>query len=154
MKKSVSPEERREVLKKGASLFGVSFCSAALSSIISGCETDTLKSTGKIVFIEISLEDGLSEIGGVIKKTFVNHNNGRAVFITRLGENDFNVMTSVCTHLGCEIDLPSEKVDILRCPCHKSEFSPKTGDVLHGPASAPLQTFSSSLEGKHLRITF
>jgi arsenite oxidase small subunit len=44
---------------------------------------------------------------------------------------------AACTHLACRVDYSPES-QILTCPCHGSEFDPTTGEVLHGPAGAPL----------------
>lgn len=41
-----------------------------------------------------------------------------------------------CTHLGCTVNY-QEKLGIVECPCHQSQFS-DTGQVLHGPAKRNL----------------
>ena len=154
MKKTISLEKRRQVLKKGASLFGVPFSISVLSSFMNGCEKDTLKTSENTVTIDISTIPELSITDGSIKKTFGENNSGRPVVIIRHGETDFTVFTSVCTHLGCEINLPSEPGKNLECPCHKTLFSSTSGEVINGPANAPLQVFNNSFNGKILRITF
>ncbi|MFC1539289.1 ubiquinol-cytochrome c reductase iron-sulfur subunit [Candidatus Latescibacterota bacterium] len=154
MKKTVSLEKRRALLKKGSSLLGISLCTSAVSSIIPGCETDTLKTSDKFETFELSAEPDLAETGGAIKKTFGHHNGGRPVIIVRLGETDFVAFTSVCTHLYTEINLPTDEMQNLRCPNHGSEFSSTTGEVKKGPASASLQKFSIILESDVLKILF
>ncbi|MFC1551111.1 ubiquinol-cytochrome c reductase iron-sulfur subunit [Candidatus Latescibacterota bacterium] len=154
MKKTVSLEDRREILKKGSSLLGVSLCATAVSSLLSGCEKDTLKTSDEFEAFEISEEPDLLTVGGAAKRTFGHQNGGRPVIIVRLDDTDFVAMTAVCTHLQCEINLPSGENENLQCPCHKSEFLPSTGEVKKGPAGAPLQSFNAIFEGDVLKILF
>jgi cytochrome b6-f complex iron-sulfur subunit len=54
----------------------------------------------------------------------------------------------VCTHRACEV---YPRRDRLICPCHGSQFGLR-GEVLVGPASAPLARYPVSLDGETLRI--
>jgi Rieske Fe-S protein len=67
------------------------------------------------------------EGGGVIKS---------GVVVTRESGNTVHVFSSVCTHLGCDVNKVSDGK--IFCPCHGSVFDAKTGQVLQGPASSPL----------------
>jgi Rieske Fe-S protein len=154
MKKNVSLENRRDILLKGTSLLGVSLCATAVSSLLSGCENDTLKTSDEFEAFEISKEPALSEIGGAAKRTFGHQNGGRPVIIVRLSETDFIAFTSVCTHAGTEINLPSDTEENFLCPNHKSLFSATTGEVLKGPANASLQKFNTIFESDVLKILF
>ena len=64
--------------------------------------------------------------GGVVVKKVV---------VTRSG-SQVRAFSAVCTHQGCLV----EKVtaNAIECPCHGSRFDTATGQVLSGPASAPL----------------
>jgi len=44
-------------------------------------------------------------------------------------------LNAACTHSGCTVKLESEG---FRCPCHNALFDSRSGDVLRGPATNPL----------------
>ena len=61
---------------------------------------------------------------------------GKAVAAYRDAQGRLHERSAVCTHLGCIVHWNSEETS-WDCPCHGSRFSP-AGEVLNGPASAPL----------------
>jgi Rieske Fe-S protein len=44
--------------------------------------------------------------------------------------------SAVCTHQGCTVS--SIANGVITCPCHGSQYSAVTGDVVRGPAPRPL----------------
>ncbi|MFA5416851.1 MAG: Rieske (2Fe-2S) protein [Bacteroidales bacterium] len=56
-------------------------------------------------------------------------------FIVIKKDDQFEVLSSKCTHLGCRIDQQSQ--DKLMCPCHGSSYR-LNGQVVTGPAIKPL----------------
>jgi menaquinol-cytochrome c reductase iron-sulfur subunit len=54
----------------------------------------------------------------------------------------------LCTHLGCAYRWQAQK-GIFSCPCHGSAFNVR-GDVIAGPASRPLDRYSTKLEDNRL----
>jgi len=58
------------------------------------------------------------------------------VALSRDAQGMLHAVSSVCTHMGCDVDWNGE-AKTWDCPCHGSRFSP-TGEVLRGPASLPL----------------
>ncbi len=55
----------------------------------------------------------------------------------REGEGEVVAFNARCPHLGCAVRWsPQEKS--WDCPCHGSRFDARTGEVLNGPANAPL----------------
>jgi len=67
----------------------------------------------------------------------VFHIDERDTAVCRDDDGRLHAVSAVCTHLGCNVawNRGEKSWD---CPCHGSRFS-MDGDVLHGPASAPLE---------------
>jgi Rieske Fe-S protein len=61
--------------------------------------------------------------------------NGQNVLVSRPTASTAACFSAICTHQGCTV-MPDG--DRLSCPCHGSQYDPKTGDVLRGPAPKPL----------------
>jgi len=60
-----------------------------------------------------------------------------------------------CTHAGCSFANDGGEVadgTTLTCACHGSEFDLRTGEVLQGPATDPLDVMALEPEGDHLRV--
>ncbi len=57
------------------------------------------------------------------------------------GPDGFFTISSVCTHLGCNVKRAATGFE---CPCHGSRFD-ENGRVVRGPAPAPLAWYSLSL---------
>jgi cytochrome b6-f complex iron-sulfur subunit len=66
----------------------------------------------------------------------------RRLFVVR-EENDFHVVSAVCTHLGCTVQWKGEKHEF-DCPCHGSRFQ-ADGSVIGGPAPRPLSWWAVAL---------
>ncbi len=153
---------RREFLLNIAASLGVALSSSALASLLSSCENDTTKpnSSGQKVEFDITTEPALAQIGGIVKRGFGSNNGGMPVFIIRTGETSFLVLSSRCTHDGCEVDPPNRTGGRLVCPCHLAEFDPLTGAQTKPPsgrsATGPLQQFTATFDANRniLTITF
>ena len=66
----------------------------------------------------------------------------RRLYVVR-EEDDFHVVSGVCTHLGCTVQWKGEQKRF-DCPCHGSRFDPD-GVVLGGPAPRPLAWYAVAL---------
>lgn len=134
-------------------MLGAGVCGGVLTSILSGCESDVLKSSDIAEQFDISEEPALQTVGGAAKRTFGTQNGGRPVIIVRMTEDDFLVLSSVCTHQACEVNMPGERHTEILCECHGSVFKTDTGAVLEGPASAPLRRFDSDYDDDSGKLT-
>jgi glycine/D-amino acid oxidase-like deaminating enzyme/nitrite reductase/ring-hydroxylating ferredoxin subunit len=59
------------------------------------------------------------------------------VAVSRGRDGSLRAVSAACTHLGCVVAWNGAE-ESWDCPCHGSRFSPD-GEVLHGPAVAPLE---------------
>lgn len=76
---------------------------------------------------------------------FVRNSEGR--FYILPGEADSVIAVYwKCVHLGCTVPPPSPALEgNIQCPCHGSLYNGKTGDLIHGPATHPLDYFPISV---------
>lgn len=78
------------------------------------------------------------------------------LFVFRDKQGYFYALSTVCTHLGCNVEwkamgVPGHPEGVITCPCHGSLFN-KTGDVISGPAPRPLDRFKMYLEDDNLIV--
>jgi 3-phenylpropionate/trans-cinnamate dioxygenase ferredoxin subunit len=66
--------------------------------------------------------------------------------------NQFFAIGNVCTHNGCRLSGGKLEGETVRCPCHGSGFSLKTGEAVHGPAKNPVPSFPVIIEGDEVFI--
>ena len=67
--------------------------------------------------------------------TAKNRHGNTTTYLLARNSGGLLAMNATCTHNGCIVALQPEG---LICPCHNALFDPKSGDVLRGPASYPL----------------
>ena len=107
---------------------------------------------------EPSTEPGEGSGGGaagVVATTAVPVGSGviiadSAVVVTQPTEGDIHVFSTTCTHTGCPVTGISDRIT---CPCHGSTFDLTTGDVLSGPASAPLPAVDFTVDGDQVVLS-
>jgi len=68
--------------------------------------------------------------------------------VLALGDDRFAVLSPICTHRGCTVDVQGEH---LVCPCHGSTYD-RSGAVLRGPAERPLRRYTTRSSGGYLEI--
>jgi thiosulfate dehydrogenase [quinone] large subunit len=68
---------------------------------------------------------------------FTDPASGDPALVIQQTSGDFVAFDAVCPHAGCTVAYQAS-ARIIACPCHGSEFSPRTGEVLRGPATSGL----------------
>lgn len=134
-------EANRRTIIKSAGAAGVIGGSAAFASAC-GADDAEQGSGGSGSGTTVPADDVPVGSGIVVDETYV---------VTQPTAGDFHAFTSVCTHQGCQVRTVTAEQIV--CPCHSSEFSPTTGEVIAGPATEPLQKFTVEESGGTLTIT-
>lgn len=151
-------EARRDFLKKSGSMavmsmFGVAF--------FTGCSTDDtdpnnggsnnppssntgITVTANAVTVDLAVASTLAAAGGWTLVTAAK------VLIVNLGNNNFNALTSVCTHSQCDRNWTFNS-NVFTCTCHGSRFN-ANGSVVNGPATQPLSSYPASVNNNVLTV--
>ena len=70
---------------------------------------------------------------------------GPRVVVTQPTAGEFKAFSAVCTHMGCIVSQVTNGT--IDCPCHGSQYSITTGDVVAGPAPKPLPAEQIKVSG-------
>ncbi len=76
---------------------------------------------------------------------------GEPGLVFQSNDGKTGAVSAKCTHAGCTVEWDGRAKIPLRCPCHESQFA-LDGQVLSGPAKAPLQHYSVSASGDSLTL--
>jgi thiosulfate dehydrogenase [quinone] large subunit len=71
-------------------------------------------------------------VGG--SAAFTDPSSGDPALVIQAATDQFVAFDAVCPHAGCTVAYQAA-AKIIACPCHGSEFNPKTGAVIQGPAT-------------------
>lgn len=152
-------EARRDFLKKSGSLavmsmFGVAFftsCSTDDPDPDTGGGTNNpptsnngITVTANAVTVDLAVATTLAATGGWTLVTAAR------VLIVNMGSNNFNALTSVCTHSQCDRNWTFAS-NVFTCTCHGSRFN-TNGSVVNGPAESPLRSYSTSVNNNVLTV--
>ncbi len=74
------------------------------------------------------------------------------IVVTRLSNDQFAAVSARCTHAGCCVSPYDAQQGFINCSCHGSRFTAE-GQVIQGPASAPLKRYATNFDGTLLTIT-
>lgn len=140
---------RREFLVKSAAVtVGASFA----ATVLAGCGPSPTKTAApRTVTLDISLPENsaLATVNGGIKISV--EGEPLPVMVTRTSATDVAAFSTKCTHMGCEVGVPSS-AGLITCPCHGSTYS-IDGHVTGGPAPSNLAPFTATLSGNIITVT-
>jgi cytochrome b6-f complex iron-sulfur subunit len=139
--------DRRDFLTKSAAMtIGISVAVGAIAGCgpapTGGAQTVTLDITQ-------ATNAALANINGGVKITVTGQTH--PVMVTRTSATAVAAFSTKCTHMGCDVDLPSS-TGVISCPCHGSQYD-INGHVTGGPAPANLAAFAATLEGNIVTVT-
>jgi nitrite reductase/ring-hydroxylating ferredoxin subunit len=77
---------------------------------------------------------------------------GKEILVANVGGTLFAI-GNVCTHKGCMLTKGALEGDIVRCSCHGSAFSVRTGSVVQGPAKMAEPRYDVLSAGNDIWIT-
>ena len=76
----------------------------------------------------------------------------KAVYVTKDGQGQLRVLSSICPHLGCTVPWNKEKKEFV-CPCHGGTFA-HDGSRVSGPSLRGMDTLETSVENDQLLVQF
>ena len=126
-----------ELTRRGA-LAGIGACAGGLMGCGGGGGSEPDVASPDVQGGVVALADV------AVGQSVVAEVNGAKVAVHRTSETEVVAHTAVCTHTGCTVDAAGAE---LECPCHGSRFDATNGQVLEGPADAPLEAFPVRIEG-------
>ncbi|MCP3165774.1 Rieske 2Fe-2S domain-containing protein [Myxococcus qinghaiensis] len=100
--------------------------------------TDVSASDAGTVDLLVSRYPDLERVGGALTVRVAGEDT--PLLVTHSAQNDFSVLSSICTHAACPLGFDGRDVV---CPCHLSKFNPVDGSVTQRPATVGLRKFSS-----------
>lgn len=77
--------------------------------------------------------------------------NGKPVAVTKVGDS-YLAFADECTHMHCSLSMGFLEGNVVECPCHGAKFDVSDGKVLALPATQPLGTYPTKIEGDQLMI--
>ena len=86
------------------------------------------------------LDSGALELGATTMVDVSLPTSGSTGVVLTRTHDGVTALRVNCTHQGFPVELRGQ---ILECELHGSQFDPKTGDVVTGPASRPLPRYTA-----------
>jgi Rieske Fe-S protein len=93
--------------------------------------------------LDLNLVTELTAVGASL--TYQPQGLAAPIIIVRVTDTGFAVLDDTCTYQPCLLAFDAT-ANALNCPCHGDSFD-LVGEVLTGPATTPLATYISALDG-------
>jgi len=71
--------------------------------------------------------------------------NGKKILVANLKGKYYSI-GNVCLHMGCLLSDGKLSGENVKCPCHGSTYSLKTGSIVTGPTKKPEPVFQAKVE--------
>ena len=145
----MSQETRREFLQNLGLIAGATVLAGALQPLAAYAEDKPRKED----WLSIGKLDDLPLGKAFPIKTATNMSKNKPVkepmLVAFRDEKGVKVMSSKCTHRGCEVKLKDDGTYL--CPCHSAEFD-KTGKMTKGPAKKDLPWYAVKVENNEVLV--
>ena len=66
---------------------------------------------------------------------------------------EYYAIGNKCTHRACKLSSGIFEGETVKCPCHKSFFNVKTGEVVYGPASKPEPKYAVKVKEERILVS-
>lgn len=144
-----NPENHPSLMNRRdfARLAGLACVAAACSSDEGGPTAPTaggVTINGNTMTLTVGQNPSLSQSNGMVLVS------QRSVLVVRVAANQYQALSSVCTHQACTVS--TFDGSRLTCPCHGSQFS-TSGAVTKGPAATALRAFPTTFDSASGTIT-
>jgi Rieske Fe-S protein len=140
--------DRRTVLRNtaiGVAVAGVGVTAAACSSSNSQPQGSTAQSAAPAATstgpTTLTTTSNVKVGSGFIDTT-------AAIVVTQPTAGEYKAFTAVCTHMQCIVG--SVTNNVIQCPCHGSQYSASTGEVIQGPATQALAAKTIKVSGDNI----
>lgn len=147
---------RRDFILNNIKKIGIVSLGVYTISYLNSCSSDSNPAapqgnSNAVVTLDITQAANapLKTIGGTVA---INGNDldNSGMLIVRQSETGILAFSRTCTHQGCTV--PNFQNGISTCPCHGSQYN-TSGNVVTGPAPAPLKKYKAVLAGNIITIT-
>ena len=71
--------------------------------------------------------------------------NGKEILIANL-KGEYYAIGNICMHMHCLLSDGTLSGENIKCPCHGSTYSLKTGSIVAGPTKKPEPVFQAKVE--------
>lgn len=88
-------------------------------------------------------------VGGAVR--FLDPNSGGPAYVVQPTEGQYRGFDGTCSHAGCTVNWAADDRRFA-CPCHRSFFDGRTGEVLSGPAPRGLRPVQVQLADGQIEV--
>ncbi|GEM_PF-2948130 len=129
---------RRDFLLNTTKVIGAGLAIAAVPQLFTACESEELvtdMNTNVTTFYVLDLTPHPELlVPGSIKKVKIDGKNAdNPIVITHHKDGSFSVVNSICPHMNCAVNLPTDTDSTLACQCHPNHYSTVDGKYVGGP---------------------
>ena len=128
---------------------GLGWLASSLPVAIAACSSQTTspKSSASGDWQTVGTSQELDKTGQLLVK---NSPVGAVLVVGTSKTENLKAVNPTCTHAGCTVVWEAEAKKF-SCPCHNSEFA-ADGKVQKGPATKPLTTYATKIEGNSVLV--